>query len=130
MKKTSLGILLLIFLNACSASNNKNSIPKPIPNVPLEKSETIFKNYMRETFFDPYSVQDFTITDWQLGEVQTGYLNDGWVPAYYSCVTYNAKNRMGAYTGLSRSIFVTLNGEYRNVEKDEYGSGLVKHTCW
>lgn len=58
---------------------------------------------VRETFFDPYSIRDASISDPIAGQAILG-------PVQTVCVRANAKNRMGGYTGLKETAFTFLNG--------------------
>lgn len=81
--------------------------PKP------ENHEEIVKNYIRRTFFDPYSVRDL-----QISPVEKAYwykpggliINEKIWWGWRCVVTCNAKNRYGAYTGLKSAHYYIKNG--------------------
>lgn len=60
---------------------------------PSNYRETVL-DYVRNTFFDPYSIRDA-----ELSELLA--FDAGWPHGqlWYACLRLNAKNRMGAYTG-------------------------------
>ncbi len=70
---------------------------------PPADHEALVREYLRRVLFDPYSVQDLTI-----GPVQRAWwfraggllANEHVWWGWRAPVTYNAKNRYGAYTGL------------------------------
>ena len=66
--------------------------------------EEIAKDWIKKTFFDPYTVQDLVISapakHWEW------YKFEGPCYGYVISVSCNAKNRMGGYTG--RQVFYLL----------------------
>lgn len=59
--------------------------------------------YLRSTLFDPYSVRDAQIAAPKLkGSFVLTDPSEGWTV----CVRANAKNRMGAYTGLRETVLL------------------------
>jgi hypothetical protein len=80
------------------------------PPTPTIKTAVI--NHIKQTYFDPYSVRDASISTMvTLGE--TG-LNS-------VCVKMNAKNRMGAYTGLSVISIRLKDGVVASSLQDAFG---------
>lgn len=80
---------------------------------------------------DPYSVQGFVITPPRPGGVWTGLVGQGLVPAWYSCVMYNAKNSFGAYTGMKPFVYFIRHD--RVVAVSAHSQTLDyhhKHDCW
>ena len=83
---------------------------------PVPAYEDVIRKHLREVLFDPDSLKDFSI-DEPCKEITltTGY------PAFglrrgqnvYECkyVWYNAKNRMGGYTGKRAHIYFIRNGK-------------------
>ncbi|MCT2580915.1 hypothetical protein P3C33_27745 [Mesorhizobium sp. P16.1] len=63
--------------------------------------KTAVINQIRESYFDPYSIRDAQISD-VVTLLDTGY--------QAVCTRFNAKNRMGAYTGLQSASFRIKNG--------------------
>jgi len=60
--------------------------------------------YVRESFFDPYSIRDAAITE----PAMSTYAG---LPAWSVCIRVNAKNRMGAYTGRKSTAIYIRNGQ-------------------
>lgn len=58
--------------------------------------------YARQSFFDPYSVRDASISEPFVIPYGFGGQSQAWVV----CVRANAKNRMGAYAGMQESLIV------------------------
>lgn len=58
-------------------------------------------DYAKKTFFDPYSMRDVAISNELRGTKPNVFL---------VCIRANAKNRMGAYTGLSATAIQFTNG--------------------
>lgn len=58
---------------------------------------------LRETLFDPYSVRDAQISEPRVHSAMAG-------PRWNVCFRGNAKNRLGAYTGLDYIVFVIKDG--------------------
>ena len=61
------------------------------------------KDYVRTTFFDPYSMRDVQISTPHNGRM---FAQQGWVV----CIAANAKNRMGGYTGLKKTALLMRDG--------------------
>jgi hypothetical protein len=62
----------------------------------------LVRDYVRQNFFDPYSMQDVSLSQPQHGHI---FMSQGWIV----CLEANAKNRMGGYTGLSRTAILIRN---------------------
>ncbi len=61
------------------------------------------RTYLRSTLFDPYSVRDAQIASPKLkGSFVLTDPSEGWT----ICVRANAKNRMGAYTGMQETVLL------------------------
>ncbi len=81
-----------------------------------DKYKEWIKVYLKKSLFDPYSVKDLDITDplkftfksdtFEYKEGQT---------VWFCFVSYNAKNKMGAYTGLKDYTFFFRDGKLDNV---------------
>lgn len=67
----------------------------------------IVKDYVKRTFFDPYSLRDVSLSYPNFGRI---LFNQGWIV----CLEANAKNRMGAYTGLQRTAYLIVNRKIVN----------------
>ena len=65
----------------------------------------IIADHIRQSYYDPYSLRDVRITTPKIGGNRMGI--SGWGV----CVEANAKNRMGAYVGLTRTTYVINRGK-------------------
>ncbi|MEX2552592.1 MAG: hypothetical protein WD627_06290 [Actinomycetota bacterium] len=94
MKQLLAFAALLPLLLGCS-SVNEAVVGNPTEPAPVDYRSIALAG-LKTTLFDPYSVRDAQISQpqwlgsWNLGE------GNGWVV----CFRGNAKNRMGAYTGI------------------------------
>lgn len=81
----------------CSVNSAESAGPRP------DNWRAAVTDYIRSTWFDPYSMRDA-----QLAAPVTGAFNfqSGWIV----CFRANAKNRMGAYTGLKSYGFMLRDG--------------------
>ena len=96
----------------CTSLNQPNASPGPFPT---DYKMTIRKHVLR-SFFDPYSIRDASISEPVISRMGKP---DGWLV----CLEANAKNRMGGYTGLSRTAYyIRLGGQ---LETSSYGN----YTC-
>jgi len=126
--RTCLALVLscCIGLSACSTTpDSTNTGPFPV------KYREMAKDYLRKTLFDPYSVRDAEIAEPQVR--QSFYLIDP-SPAWTICVRYNAKNRMGGYTGLKENALL-VRGERVTKSLNELTEatptvGLCKDAKW
>ncbi len=59
-------------------------------------------SYVRQTYFDPYSVRDASISQ----PFVLPYGLSGQSQAWVVCVRANAKNRLGGYAGLQETLIV------------------------
>lgn len=67
------------------------------------KYREMARDYLRKTLVDPYSVRDAEIAE---PFVRTSFYLVDPSPAWTICARYNAKNRMGAYTGLKENALL------------------------
>ena len=95
--------LLPAAIGACAANS---SDPGPYPS----DYEDIVKSFLHSSLKDPYSIRDLSITPPVQKTAFMGLLGGGSVAAYSTCVTYNAKNGFGAYTGISSNTYYIRNG--------------------
>jgi hypothetical protein len=69
----------------------------------------IARDYVRATFLDPYSIRDARIAQPKMGAIIIeGTLRHD--PGWTVCVRANAKNRMGAYTGIKDTVLLMRDG--------------------
>ena len=93
-------VLTAAVLAACAAPQPPRQLAAPPADY-----ESVVNAYLHTVLFDPYSIQELKITAPE--QVRTPlHLDDGTSAAggWMSCVSYNAKNRMGGYTGLKHHI--------------------------
>lgn len=69
---------------------------------PPSNSRAAALGYARQSFFDPYSVRDASISQ----PFVIPYGLSGQSQAWVVCVRANAKNRLGAYAGLQETLIV------------------------
>jgi hypothetical protein len=81
------------------------------PSPPPANYRQILAEHVRKSFFDPHSVRDAGIA---LPRPGWGFVGSGLSQSYKTgwavCVRANAKNRMGAYTGIKENIYIVENG--------------------
>jgi hypothetical protein len=72
----------------------------------LDHRNQLVKDYIHQTFFDPYSVMDLNVgiplpyeSFIRFGII---YRRSDWAGTFVLTFTCNAKNRFGAYTGLQK----------------------------
>ena len=110
--KLLVACLTLTVSVGCASLDQPNTSLGPFPT---DFKTTIRKHVLR-SFFDPYSIRDASISE-PVGS-RTGE-PDGWLV----CLETNAKNRMGGYTGLSRTAYyVRLGGQVVGLETGDYGN--------
>ncbi len=86
-------------LAGCVSTPQPTAETGPLP----ARYREMARDYLRKTLFDPYSVRDAEIAE---PEVKSSiYLIDP-APGWTICVRYNARNRMGAYTGLKENALL------------------------
>jgi len=95
MKKL-IALAALAMLSSCAQYN-----PEAAGQPPADHKAAV-ANYIKTTFFDPYSLRDVAISAPVPGIMfyQSGYV---------VCFQANAKNRMGGYTGVKRTAVLLRN---------------------
>ena len=73
------------------------------------------KEYLRRSLFDPYSVRDAEIAE---PKVMTSFYLLDPAPGWTICVRLNAKNRMGAYTGITEDVLL-VRGDRVTISSNE-----------
>ena len=99
MRKTLL-VMILMCLAGCAPQftiDPAKSGPSPTAY------KAIMAAYIRQNYFDPYTVRDASISFPDRGRM---YAAQGWIV----CVSANAKNRMGGYTGIHTTAYLLNNG--------------------
>ena len=111
-RKFLVACLTLTVSVGCASLDQPNTSLGPFPT----DFKTTIKKHVLRSFFDPYSIRDASISE-PVGS-RTGE-PDGWLV----CLETNAKNRMGGYTGLSRTAYyVRLGGQVVGLETGDYGN--------
>ena len=114
--RTLAAIAACLALLGCASPASGPINPGPYPN----NYEKIVQNWLRASLKDPYSVRDLRIERPVADRFFVGLLNGGYVDAYQTCVTYNAKNSYGAYVGIRDYRFLLKNGAVLNGPAGEF----------
>jgi hypothetical protein len=98
-----------------SAPTEANAGPPPA------RYQEIVREHLRTSLFDPYSARDFQIAAPKPGQIHllgTLTYESGWVVCYRG----NAKNKMGAYTGIKEAVVLIREGRVvaSNQDSDHY----------
>lgn len=91
-----------ISLCGCAAPSPQ-STTEPFP----AEYRQMTREYLRRTLLDPYSIRDAEIAT---PEVRHSFYLIDPSPGWTICVRYNAKNRMGAYAGLTENALLVRGG--------------------
>lgn len=109
MLRASLAMLTAALVSACTGTAPPTSATDGSEGPPANYREQVTARVKR-SFFDPYSIRDAAISR----PFMQGAAFDGATPIPHSgwmvCVKANAKNRMGAYTGLSETGYMFKGG--------------------
>jgi hypothetical protein len=118
MHKKLAAVFILFFIIACVVSVPANcKIPRlqacqkidsdRPPDDPFPKDYQIaIKAHLRETLNDPYSIRDLKISVPEPTKIPLDDSTKGYAYFWASCISYNAKNLYGAYTGIQRYTLV------------------------
>lgn len=99
--KKYLILFSVLFLSSCTSEQTPLVAPKTPP--PANYKQKII-DHVRQSFFDPYSIRDAAISKpFAVNRIGHGEI-------WFVCVKTNAKNRMGAYTGISPTAYWFQNG--------------------
>jgi hypothetical protein len=96
---------------SCSPVTGSDHLAKNDPGPYPTNYKQVVGNYLPASLKDPYSVQSLSASQPQKVTVDTGLAGGGNVQAWQSCVTYNAKNSYGAYTGIRYYTFTFRDGQ-------------------
>lgn len=102
---TQTALLIALYSPAGGCATSQTAPPD---SAPPANYRALAKEYLRTTLFDPYSVRDAQVASPQWGD--SAYLLDPG-PGWIICVRMNAKNRLGAYTGLKEDALLVRNGK-------------------
>jgi hypothetical protein len=97
MQKIAIAAVVVCLLAGCAGTTPESAadMGNPYPT----NYRQLAADYVRSSFFDPYSIRDAEISTPKLA-MGPGILGDGsWATPWLVCVRANAKNRFGAYTG-------------------------------
>jgi hypothetical protein len=72
--------------------------------------KALMADYIKTTFFDPYSIRDVKIT-------KPFPARSGFGIAWGVCLTLNAKNRMGGYIGLDTDFYVIAGSQVEQQDR-------------
>jgi hypothetical protein len=117
-----IGGLAVALASCASVANEPANSAGPYPN----NYEEIIKKYLHDTLKDPYSIQKLKISKPVEKTVFAGALAEGTIPAYASCVSYNAKNSYGGYIGVQSYTYYLRNDA---VFINALGIAMVKDGC-
>jgi hypothetical protein len=128
--KSGFVVGLIFTVSACTTPQ---TTPQEPGSYPANYAELV-QTWMRTALVDPYSVMDLTISKPQLRHFQiwNGLLYGGGYSNYHvwvTCATYNAKNRMGGYVGLSHEAFWIAEGRIVQTESFPFGYAPSDRTC-
>jgi hypothetical protein len=119
-------ILCSLFLSGCAAM----IAPSPSERATADYGEypqnyeEIVQSWIHTTYFDPYSVQDLSITKPEKWFIQQPpLLGGGRFFGYRVRVSANGKNRFGGYTGLQTTNLLIRNGKILHQWADGEMSG-------
>ena len=93
--------LLIVALSLCGCGSVTPTVQQigPYP----DNYRSVVKAYMKQTFVDPASIRDVSIS---APVAASADFDQGW----RVCVQANAKNRLGGYTGLETTAYFFRNG--------------------
>jgi len=94
--------LLLVMISAAFLSACVTPNPQAIGPFPTNYRDNVI-SYVKDAFFDPYSIRDAEISYPQQGHL---FFQQGWL----TCLRANAKNRLGGYTGRKVVALLINNG--------------------
>lgn len=114
----------LIALSGCTSEQTPIATPK---TAPPSNYKSLIINNIKESFFDPYSIRDASIS----APFAVNRIGHGEV--WFVCVRANAKNRMGAYTGLKPTAYWFQSGKMQLAssaapEYDEFNCAHAKYS--
>ena len=97
------------------------SATAPATTSPPENYRQLALAYARQSFVDPFSVRDASISQ----PLQVGYGLTGSTMVWVTCIRANAKNRMGGYAGLQETV-VAFSGDSLDLSRSgSAGGGLA-----
>lgn len=101
----AIGLMAATVLAGCAATTMKPASTAEAGPPPVNYRAAVAAN-VKETFFDPYSVRDATISAplyaTSVFDGASFVARKGWIV----CMKANSKNRMGGYVGQQLTVFV------------------------
>jgi hypothetical protein len=113
--RTVWAVFALVLLAGCQTSGEGQSPTASAPPLPTNYRQIVIEN-VKKTFIDPRSIRDAAISEPIPGNAIMG-------PVTTVCVRANAKNKMGAYTGVTTTAFIFRGGQLSSTES-QYTAGL------
>ncbi|WP_137165392.1 hypothetical protein [Salinimonas lutimaris] len=116
MKEKLLSLCLVSFLSGCAGVPTQQEVANADYGVYPSSHESVVKNYYMMTLKDPASAQYQRVSNPQ--KTWLGNRIDGVTYGYLVCVTLNAKNSFGAYTGYQTDGLLIRNGKVAKYIED------------
>jgi hypothetical protein len=127
-------IALVVLLGAltagvggCVSNSQSTAEAGPFP----ARYRELAKEYLRRSLLDPYSVRDAEIAE---PTVKASFYLVDPAPGWTICVRYNAKNRLGAYTGITENALL-VRGDRVSISMNELTTptpmaGICRDAKW
>ena len=110
MRMIFLTVIAAIAVSGCVTETQKQKFyAAQRPATPAERAAIL--DYAKTFYFDPYSMRDVSLSD----AVDPKKEN-----TVAFCLRANAKNRMGAYTGLKTTALLMQNGKVTKAEEESF----------
>ena len=129
--KIAVVLAIAASLAGCAEANRKvmSADVSEVGRYPIDY-KVVTRDYLHKTLVDPYSVRDAQISKPKMGKLfvegTLGVQEPGWLVCFRS----NAKNRMGAYTGISDMAIVIRGGVVRaSLSDPSHSHYIVKMIC-
>lgn len=97
--RVAIAAISACWLAGCGSASQSAADVGPFP----ARYREMARDYLRKTLFDPYSVRDAEIAE---PAVKASIHLVDPTPGWTICVRYNAKNRLGAYTGMTENALL------------------------
>src|SRR5258708_4474940 len=102
--------VIVLILGGCApvvGAHLANTDPGPYPS----NYKQLIAGYLLATLKDPSSAQILSSSEPKPAQTYAGVQRGGNVAVWKSCITYNAKNSFGAYTGMHSYTFSFRDGQ-------------------
>lgn len=97
-------------LAACSAEKLSLEELEPLP----VNYREIVATHVRNSFIDPYSIRDASLTSPVPGELYVERVVGAYEKGWLVCLKANAKNRSGGYSGQMQTVMILRGGTVVN----------------